>query len=299
MLDRVVVGVDGRQGGHDAIALASQLAAPSGRLLLANVYGGSGGAEEAEDLLARERDRAGAALAQVSKQWSIEVETIVHRDGNPAKALHDVAERERAGLLVVGSSHRGAIGRVLLGDHTLTALNGAPCAVAIAPRSYAAAAHPWTAFAVGYDETPESELALEAARALSERHGQATIRLVSVVTLQSVSPTDHEADWTDATTQAITEARARVEAIDGVQAEAVYGDPAEELAKIAVDVDLLIVGSRGHGAMGRLMNGSISNYLARRCPRPLLVLPRRTTEPAPPAPDAPSRDLPAPAAPES
>ena len=40
MFDNVIVGIDGHQGGRDAVALARQLAAPGGRLTLAHVYGG-------------------------------------------------------------------------------------------------------------------------------------------------------------------------------------------------------------------------------------------------------------------
>jgi hypothetical protein len=42
MFDNVLVGVDGRPGGRDALVLARQLAAPAARLTLANIYGEAG-----------------------------------------------------------------------------------------------------------------------------------------------------------------------------------------------------------------------------------------------------------------
>ena len=39
MFKNVLVGVDGRQGGHDAIALARRLAAPDATITLAHIYG--------------------------------------------------------------------------------------------------------------------------------------------------------------------------------------------------------------------------------------------------------------------
>ena len=84
--------------------------------------------------------------------------------------------------------------------------------------------------------------------------------------------------------------QARVDAIKGVAGEVVYGDPSEELAAFANDLDLLIVGSRGHGPIGRLLSGSSSTYLARRCPCPLIVVPRRLTEPRSQAPAASAAD---------
>jgi nucleotide-binding universal stress UspA family protein len=59
-----------------------------------------------------------------------------------------------------------------------------------------------------------------------------------------------------------------------------YGTPGEELVSLAKGVDLLIVGSRGYGPVRRLIHGSVSRYLVRHAPCPLLVLPRTqsTTE---------------------
>ena len=52
------------------------------------------------------------------------------------------------------------------------------------------------------------------------------------------------------------------------------GDAAEELALYGASVDLLIVGSRGYGPIGRLVHGSTSQRLAHIARCPLLVLPR-------------------------
>jgi nucleotide-binding universal stress UspA family protein len=52
------------------------------------------------------------------------------------------------------------------------------------------------------------------------------------------------------------------------------GDPAEELATMAEQLDLLVLGSRAYGPAGRLLSGSTSTQLARRAPCPLLVVPR-------------------------
>jgi nucleotide-binding universal stress UspA family protein len=264
MFDNVLVGVDGRSGGRDAIALARRLASSPGGLVLATVDAGAG---------------AGAG-----------------------QALHQLAEREHADLLVVGSSRRTGIGRVLLGETTLAALDGAPCAVAVAPRDYAAGAvgpADWQTIGVGHDGSAESDLALAAARELARRH-DVTIRVLAVVPLQSLPPgSDAPLDWTDATERAIATQRARLAAIGNVAAEVAYGRPATELERFAAGVQLLVVGSRGHGPLGRLLNGSTSTQLARCSPCPLLVMPRRLTETAPVSSDGPSPDLPGPAAPAS
>jgi nucleotide-binding universal stress UspA family protein len=53
----------------------------------------------------------------------------------------------------------------------------------------------------------------------------------------------------------------------------VSGDPAQELTRLAHAVDLLVVGSRGQGPVGRFINGSVSRHLARHSACPLLVVP--------------------------
>src|SRR3712207_257775 len=53
-----------------------------------------------------------------------------------ARALHEVASRVGAGLIVVGSSQRGALGRIALGSTTDRVLDRAPCPVAVAPRGF-------------------------------------------------------------------------------------------------------------------------------------------------------------------
>lgn len=52
------------------------------------------------------------------------------------------------------------------------------------------------------------------------------------------------------------------------------GPPAERLAEAASapDVSLVAVGSRGHGAMARVLLGSVSDRLLRICARPVLVV---------------------------
>ncbi len=62
----------------------------------------------------------------------------------------------------------------------------------------------------------------------------------------------------------------------GVSAERVvlYGSPAEALVEAAEGrgVDLVVVGSRGHGAVSRVLLGSTSGRVVHVCTRPVLVV---------------------------
>jgi nucleotide-binding universal stress UspA family protein len=62
----------------------------------------------------------------------------------------------------------------------------------------------------------------------------------------------------------------------GVQVDTVVltGPPAEGLAESAqaIDVDLVAVGSRGRGAVARMLLGSVTDRLVHICPKPVLVV---------------------------
>ncbi len=61
-----------------------------------------------------------------------------------------------------------------------------------------------------------------------------------------------------------------------------HGEPAEVIleAARAPDVDLVIVGTRGRGALARALLGSVSAALVTHCPKPVLVVPEPARPPA-------------------
>ncbi len=287
MFTEVVVGVDGRQGGRDAVALAQQLALPDGQTTLVRVHGGNavlrtgaalalaGGRQRSEELLAFEREEASA-----------DADLMTYAAPSVGRGLHDVAVSRRADLIVVGSCHRGMAGRVFLGDDMSAALNGASCAVAIAPAGYATNTAALSVIGVGYDGSPESEQALGAARDLASRNAS-TIKALAVISLQSAPDGEPLPDnWPEMAEQLVDEQRRRLDGFGDIDGDAKYGEPSDELEAFSEELDLLIVGARGYGPVGRLLNGSTSNYLARRIRCPLLVLPRSAASGSDAAPRA-------------
>src|SRR3954453_17881913 len=138
MFQHIVVGVDGREGGRDAVKLARRLVAVGGKLTLAYVfaggadaYRGTGGAPEAAD-----EGGAEALLEAVREETGVEAHLRWYRSSSVGRGLHELCEVLGADLLVVGSTRRGLLGRVLIADDTCAALNGALCAIAIAPSNY-------------------------------------------------------------------------------------------------------------------------------------------------------------------
>jgi nucleotide-binding universal stress UspA family protein len=73
----------------------------------------------------------------------------------------------------------------------------------------------------------------------------------------------------------LDEAVASVPGAVRVEAVLAEGDPARELAHIAVaDAGVLVVGSRAYGPLKRVLLGSVSAQLVRSAPCPLIVHPR-------------------------
>lgn len=223
------------------------------------------------------RPALSSCLEKARKETGVEAQLRSHGSSTVGRGLHEVAEEIGADLLVIGSSRRGLLGRVLIGDDTRAALNGAPSAIAIAPAGYAQ--HPAVVreIGVGYNGSPESDHALGSARKLA---GQLDAKLSAFEAVYLPAHLYAAPGYPDeqAIEELIQAARERVARIEGVEPHAAYGQPAEELALYSASLDLLVIGSRSYGPIGRLVHGSTAQQLARTARCPLLVLTRAARE---------------------
>lgn len=231
--------------------------------LLVGFDGSEGGRDALE--LARER------LA------GLRVETKVFGGGSPAAVINDVAEREHADLIVVGSPHRGAVGRALIGSVAVGLLHGGPCAVVVAPHGYAKDRHdPFRTIAVAYDGTPESKVALHRAEAIA-RATNGTIRILTVVAPPVALPGvgGYAPSEPPDPNEIVNEALRSVDSGLAADGRRLDGPPATTLAEACEeDVDLLVAGSRRYGPVMRVLLGSVSTQLIHKAPCPVLVVPR-------------------------
>jgi len=225
VFEHVVVGVDRREGGRDAIALAARLASEGARLTLAHVYRGDDSAWRGAvpPYAPAERRQAEQELQTAAREAAVVAAVRCHGAASVGRGLHELAELAAADVLVVGSSRRGVVGRVLLGDDTRASLNGAPraIAIAIAPAGFA---HPPEADRVGvaYNESPESKHALSVGRTLAAEHN------AKLLTLEAISIPGYALGTglipmpVDDCTQSLLEgARDRLSGLDGVETQAV------------------------------------------------------------------------------
>ena len=279
MFKNVLVGVDRDGGGRDAIALSTKLVADGGKVTFAHVYPSDPRVLPLNDEYERtELERSFRLLKDVSDEVGVEAELSCWESSSVGRGLHELCEEAGSDLLVVGSSRRGLLGRVLMGDDTHTALNGAPCAIAIAPAGCAEQPAAMREIGVGYNGSPESQHALGVARKIAAEHG-ATLSAFEAVSLPTYTFAGGPVPIDDVIEDLVKDARERIGALGGIEPHAVYGNPVEELTVYSASLDLLIVGSRDYGPIGRLVHGSTCAQLARTARCPLLVLTRAARKP--------------------
>ena len=277
----IVVGVDAHDQSRDATALGAALAGAAGaELVLVHVHPIDPFADALayqtgdEDPLRREGETLLSRAAEAAAPLTPRTMTVAA--ASTVGGLHRVAARENAELLVVGSSHRGPVGRTLLGSHSERVLAGAPCPVAVAPHGLAGGSWTPRQIVVAFDGSSEAHEALALARRLASET-DAKIRLVGV----AVGPLDrweyqYTPDWREVEQRREAELRQmlRDEAGEGVETELRLGDAAEQLLDVSTETDLLVLGSRGYGPVRRVLLGSVSGRIVRDAPCPVIVVPR-------------------------
>jgi nucleotide-binding universal stress UspA family protein len=123
---KIIVSYDDTDNDRDALALGRLLAYSGAELSLAYVRHSQGGAleeKEAEELLARGAASVGAP--DMPRHVVVNAGTSV--------GLTELAEREKADVIVFGSEYRTAPGTVKPGISAHKLLLGGPAAIAVAP----------------------------------------------------------------------------------------------------------------------------------------------------------------------
>jgi nucleotide-binding universal stress UspA family protein len=276
---RLLVGYDGSDGGHDALELTRVLADATGAgVLVVTVLPYGPLPLPYQTLKEEERERTQPLLEEAKEQLrSLEVETRAFGGGSPAGVINDLAEREEIDTILIGSAHRGAIGRTLIGSVANGLLHGAPCEVVVAPKGYASDARgPFRTIAVAYDDTPEAEAAMKRAEAIALAC-RATIIVLTVTAPPTAVAGAGYAPANPPEAGAIV--TRTVKAVDerlAATGRALAGAPGPMIIEACEEAgaDLLVAGSRGYGPVLRALLGSVSTQLIHNAPCPVLVVPR-------------------------
>ena len=283
----IIAAVDATDRTLDALELAQLLGHTTGAPVdIVSVFPYLVLADPAGEELARVREEAGTIIRQLANASDLKAAAVEVIPGNlPARELQRLSERESTGVIVVGSTHRGAVGRVLPGAVGERLLTGAACPVAVAPRGYAdTPPASLTRVGVAFDDSEEARGALELARALVQASG-AELRIISVF-----EPMIFGELATGRTGGASVNERLRAElrsALDDAVGDAsdagapecrfLEGSAAELLTAESTELDLLVTGSRGYGPRAAVLLGGTTHALMRSAACPLLVVPRGPT----------------------
>ena len=286
-MNKVIVGFDASEQSDDALILGQALSKVDGAELHVAVVlprtripfeeaiaGGQVSAQLEEQLYESAERRLGKAkFVRASLDGEV-------GGRSAARALYEYAEDQDADLIVVGSSHRGKLGRILPGSVGESLLRCAPCAVAVAPSGVARREHAgFQRIGIAYDGSEEADLALKEAERLSRSAG-ARLRLITIVPTQT--PFLMQVALAGELLEDIRDEFDRVQKRglsqlgERTESESVFkdGDPAAVLAEQATELDLLVMGSRSYGPIRSALLGAISSAVMRTASCPVLITPR-------------------------
>jgi len=224
-------------------------------------------------ILVEGRDAGALAFAQeVARHTGAPLSELTD-DGHVAAAI----EEQRPLMVVLGSS----------GGNAERVIHGAQCPVVVVR----GAARPEGIRTVGaaFAPTPEGREALRAAAGLAAVLG-ASLRVVTALSpkhAEDQSPGmlarvhhDHDASEDVATRHtmeaeaALSEAIAELGADVEAETDVLFQEPAHALVAASANLDLLVMGSRGLGAVRSVVLGSVSRHVTASASCPVLVVPR-------------------------
>jgi nucleotide-binding universal stress UspA family protein len=234
------------------------------------------------------RDSVEALRASLAEQG---VEATFHErsDGSPPKGIAAAAEELKPRLLVVGSTRRGAVRRVVPGSTAERLIHGASCPIVVVPQGYERPAEGIRKVGAAFAPTEEGRAALRAAALLARAAG-AELLAITVLSPKHaaqqspglLSQVHNEADPGEGryVEERLGGVRALEQAIaelaDGVPTESdvLFNDPADGIVAASRRVGLLVMGSRGYGPARAVMLGGVSRRVITQADCPTLVLPR-------------------------
>ncbi|MGQ4615100.1 universal stress protein [Nocardia sp. R7R-8] len=282
----IVVGTDGSEQSIVAVRWAAQTAAlHDAPLHISLVVESSLSSDDNDDpprpaalLRLREADEAieraaDAAVAAAHAVRDITIGTEI-RTAHIATAL---IERSRsAAMLVVGTRGIGRVQRVLLGSVSTAVARDADCPVAVVPAETPLWDRANTGpVIVGVDGSTAEQAAIGVAAMEASLRG---VELVAVHTWGGVEPL--AAIGTDWAELRRTEEALLATSLAGwqeqypeltIRREVVRDRPERQLLERSRHGQLLVVGNRGRGTLGRLLFGSVGEALLRSVDRPIVI----------------------------
>jgi len=213
-----------------------------------------------------------AALASAP---AVKVADPVVQQGSPGRVLCEAADS--ADLLVVGSRGLGSVKGVLLGSVSAHCATASPCPVVVIPIGHdneePIVRTPTGEVLVGVDASPSSDDAVRWADSWAPE--DATLTLIHVwnlpVTNAASAFSIDGAALEDAAKHLLDNAACLVteHKVDTLR---VRGDARTELALRGRDVDLVVIGARGHSRLDRFLMGSVADHTVHHITAPTVIV---------------------------
>jgi nucleotide-binding universal stress UspA family protein len=280
----IVVGTDGSEQSRTAVrwaAAEARLRAAPLKILTAYSWNGPpevfGSMGDLPDVIAQQFEQLAAdAVAEaraVEPGFEVSGAAVV---GDPASVLLDAGRT--AAMLVVGNRGRGGFASLLLGSVSQQVATHAAGPVVVVRGLAHTASGP---VVVGVDGSASAQRALALGFEEAQRRGSGLFAVRSYpVPMPPYGmdlpplPYDQDAAWRDATRDldaTLTPWRDKYPTVP-VQTLTEPGSPAKNLVDVSRDAALLIVGSRGHGALVGSLLGSVGQQLLHHAGCPVMIV---------------------------
>ncbi len=214
------------------------------------------------------------SLGDRAAGWPIDVEP-----GNPVTVIAREARERNARMIVIGLNHHDRLDRLLWGDTMLGLIRRGDAPVLAASPAFKSLPR---RVVVAVDFSRASAAALRAALMLLEEPATvylAHVKVASELPLSEMALWDREYDLS--LPESFDRVIAGLDISAGIRIERVtlQGSIAKEILKFAesVDANLLVAGSHGRGALGRLVVGSVATHLLRGTSCSIMIVPRAAT----------------------
>lgn len=278
-MTRILVPLDGSTEANAALPYAMALATPGTEVILLTVIPADDQAEAARAALEQAAQRLRVAGHAVQTEVAV---------GDPAEGILDTAASSGAGMIVMASRGRGAVGRLIYGSVADTVAREATVPTMVV-RAEEIAAGPVgiTRLVVPLDGSPLAEESLPVASEMSRRLGTPIflVRAVNPAELMPPAVTMGEAipfelyDETDKeleqeAEQYLDAVARRLRAQDLlVETDVLTGSPATAIMEATQPGDVVVLCSHERTGVMRWLLGSVAETLAREDQSPVILVP--------------------------